>query len=616
MLFSQNTVELTTSKLPIIVINTNGQEIPDEPKIVASMGIINNGYNVTNNITDAYTDYNGKISIEIRGQSSQDFPKKSYGFETQDALGENNNVSLLGMPEENDWILYAPYSDKSMLRNVMSFEMGKILDPYCSRTAYCELIVNNVYQGIYVLMEKIKKDEERVNIASLNEDEISGDDLTGGYIFKVDKTDDYEYGDGWESNASLLYFDAAALTFQYFYPDADDIVDAQRTYIEDYVTETENVLASNNFDNPDYGYNKYLNTGSFVDYLIINEIAKEVDSYRFSTYFNKKKESKGNEIYAGPIWDFNLGYGNVDYWPIYEHDYEKWAYEVMETPFMRIHWWKRLMEDTHFKNLLKTRWEFLRANEFSNESIIAKIDSITEYIDEAQQRNYTAWPILGEYVWPNYDWEANTYADEVSYYEEWLLNRMEWMDDNIGGSELYPSATIEPDPDNSNSLLLTLSDEYFNNRKLRSKYFELKFGPEALYIDSVYWINSSEARIAIGSSDPSYSASSVAIVTIDDNIVNGFNDIETNSLSSTEDVPFAQFQLKVYSSAGTINIESESPEDLPQYIEVFNALGQHVNTYSIEQQHKNIVPVELRSGVYLVRLLVDREVHTRRVVIK
>ncbi len=146
-----------TSNLPIVIIHTNGQEIPDDPKIEGHMSIVDNGPGNLNNQYDEPNGYDGFIGIETRGQSTQMFPKKAYGFETRDEEGENLDVSLLGMPEENDWILYAPYSDKSMLRNFITFYMGSKLDVYCSRMAFCEVIVNNDYRGVYILMEKIKK---------------------------------------------------------------------------------------------------------------------------------------------------------------------------------------------------------------------------------------------------------------------------------------------------------------------------------------------------------------------------------------------------------------------------------------------------------------------------
>ncbi|MEZ5195226.1 MAG: CotH kinase family protein [Bacteroidales bacterium] len=432
-----------TSNLPIVIINTYGIEIPDEPKIDGFMGIIDNGIGNMNNQYDLPNDYNGYIGIEVRGQSSQMFPKKSYGFETRDEQGENFNVPLLGMPEENDWILYAPYSDKSMLRNFITFYMGSKLDPYCTRVAFCEVIVNNDYKGVYILMEKIKKDENRVSIATLNPEDITGDELTGGYIVKVDKIDPgFVYGvDGWKSIPNPVYPDAMNITFQFYYPSAEDIVSQQRNYIQDYILFTENAMTFPSFTDPNIGYNKYLNSGSFVDQMLLNEISKEVDNYRYSTYFYKEKDSDGGKLFAGPAWDFNLGYANVDYWPP-GIDHTGWLYSMVEPVDWGImFWWKRLMEDTYFRNLAKTRWEPLRQNELSNDNLVYAIDSIVAYIDEAQQRNYERWPILGTYVWPNYYWQGNTYNGEVAFFKNWFFNRLYgWI--SIPGTVLYPGCRI------------------------------------------------------------------------------------------------------------------------------------------------------------------------------
>jgi len=186
LIFSQ-TLVFTSSNLPIVVINTIGQTIIDDPRIVCDMGIIDNGFGFINSINDPFNNYNGKISIEYRGSQSQSFPKKSYALETQDSIGNNNNVSLLGMPVENDWILYAPYSDKSLMRNFLTFDLGRKMGNYSPRTVYCELVVNGDYKGIYILMEKIKRDNDRVDIAKLDTNDLAGDSLTGGYIIKVDK---------------------------------------------------------------------------------------------------------------------------------------------------------------------------------------------------------------------------------------------------------------------------------------------------------------------------------------------------------------------------------------------------------------------------------------------
>ena len=157
-------LDFYSSNLPIIAINTFGTPIPDEPKIKAEMGVVDNGPGQINHISDSFNGYHGWINIEIRGESAQMFPKKSYGFETQDSLGENNNVALLGLPEENDWILYGPYSDKTLIKNVLSLKLSRDMGRYASRTQYCEVFINESYQGLYVLMEKIKQDSNRVDI--------------------------------------------------------------------------------------------------------------------------------------------------------------------------------------------------------------------------------------------------------------------------------------------------------------------------------------------------------------------------------------------------------------------------------------------------------------------
>jgi len=158
----------TDSNLPIVLITTPvEQSIMDDPRIVAQMGIINNGFNVRNYITDPFTNYNGRIEIEIRGSTSQQYPKKGYGFETQDVLGNNLEVSILGMPVENDWILYGPYPDKPMVRNALTFDIAEKMGHYASAYRYCELVIDGDYRGVYMMMERIKRDLNRVNIANL-----------------------------------------------------------------------------------------------------------------------------------------------------------------------------------------------------------------------------------------------------------------------------------------------------------------------------------------------------------------------------------------------------------------------------------------------------------------
>jgi hypothetical protein len=242
-------VILSSSNLPIIVIDTHGQVIPNEPKIEADMGIIYNGPGNRNFITDPYNHYNGQIGIEIRGSSAQTFPKKQYAIETRDSTGNNLNVSLLGMPEENDWILYAPYSDKSLIRNVLAYKMSNDIGRYTSRTSFCEVVLNGDYIGLYVLMEKIKRDRNRVKIKKMLPTYTSGDLLTGGYIIKIDKMEGSNI-QGWYSNFPPYPGAWQQIYYQYHYPDPDEIVPEQESYIQNFIYQFEYIMDQGTYTDP------------------------------------------------------------------------------------------------------------------------------------------------------------------------------------------------------------------------------------------------------------------------------------------------------------------------------------------------------------------------------
>jgi len=431
-------LDYSTSKLPIVKVNTNGRSIPDEPKIQARMGIIDNGPGAINHKDDPFTDYDGTIGIEIRGSSSQMFPKKQYAVETWTDAGADTSVSILGLPPEEDWVLYAPYSDKSLLRNVLAYKFSRELGWYAPRTLLVELYLNEQYKGIYVLTEKIKRDRHRVDISKLNPDENSGDDLTGGYIVKIDKYDGATVGLGWDSpilppgrgNDQLIHF-------QFHYPREDRITSEQAKYIQTYVTNFEESLAGPNWKRESVGYRSFINVESFIDFSIINEITKNVDGYRLSTFLYKDRDSEDGKLHLGPVWDFNLGFGNANYCD--GSSTQGWAWDFNKrcngdfwlVPF----WWERLLKDQEYKMQLKARWQEVRAGVLSDKSITTYIDSVALAIDDAQQRNFTQWPILDEYVWPN-NYVGGSYSNEIQYLKGWIMDRMSWLDSQINSFEL------------------------------------------------------------------------------------------------------------------------------------------------------------------------------------
>ena len=428
-------VILTTSNLPIVVLNTFGVDIPDEPKIDGTMGIIFNGDNNTNHITDPFNEFYGQIAIEKRGSSSNSFPMKSYGLETRGPDSVNYNVSLFDWPSDNDWILYAPYTDKAMIRNVLTYELGREMGHYAPRTKLCEVILNGSYIGVYVLMERIKVNPGRVTIDPLNESDTLDNQLTGGYILKVDKT---TAGGviAWTSPYTAQAPSTGPMYFQMHDPDISALHPLQLNYIHTYVDQWETVLKSPTFADPQTGFRAYSDELSFIDYLLINELSKNVDGYRISTFLHKKRFSEGGKLYAGPLWDYNLGWGNANY--CQGGQTSGWEINFNSVcsgngPNMNPFWFNRMLQDSTFANNVNCRWTDLRSSILSDTSLIHYIDSMANMLSVPAARNYNRWPILGVYVWPN-NYVGNTYQEEITYMKNWILARTAWMDANMFGT--------------------------------------------------------------------------------------------------------------------------------------------------------------------------------------
>ncbi len=428
---------LTSSNLPIMIINTYGNSIADDYRIVAGIGIINNAPGVRNYLTDPVNDFDGQVTIEIRGSTSQQYPKLSYAFTPVDSIGNKIDAALLGLPAESDWVLYAPYSDKSLIRNTLAFYLARQIGHYTSRTRFVEVMLNGNYLGNYELLEKIKVDPARVDISELSPADTTGDQLTGGYIFKVDKTTG--------SGDSIWYSDYDSLVFfQYHDPDDSSMAQVQRDYIRNYVYQFETALLSSGFADVDTGYRKYADASSFIDFFLLQEMGHTVDGYRSSCFLHKDKDSHDGRIKMGPMWDFNVSYGNINYCSAY--DTVGWQYQfnnVCNGYYPRVpFWWTRLLEDTTFQNQLRCRWDELQIRVLNIDTINRWIDSVTTILDESQQRNFQQWPILGVYVNWNY-YVGATYEDEVSYLKTWIADRLVWMDNNIPGNCII-IPTVEP----------------------------------------------------------------------------------------------------------------------------------------------------------------------------
>ncbi len=406
----------TESNLPIVIISTdNGSAIPDEPKVVASMKIIYSGQGQRNFLDDqnnpAKLNYNGKVRIEIRGSSSQALPKKQYGLTT--VLGDNtsnNNVSLLGMPRENDWILNGLAYDASLVRDYLTYNLSWKIGNYASRQRYCEVIINNSYQGLYILQEKIKIDDNRVNIQKITPTDNSGSAVTGGYLIKADKVSGNDVS-AW----TMATYASNPTDFIHESPDNDDITSAQHTYIS---SEFKNLAAKASNDNIVDGYPAIIDLPSFIDFIILNELSANVDAYQFSTYFHKERKGK---IRAGPLWDSNLTYGNdLGFWGYDRSKTNTWQFDNGDNVGPRF--WRDIFNNPKFRCYLSRRWNELTqpGQPLHLETISQFIDEIVPEISEASQREQTRWGTVGNH------------ANEIKAIKDFLALRIPWMTNQLG----------------------------------------------------------------------------------------------------------------------------------------------------------------------------------------
>jgi len=441
VIFAQNTV---TSELPLIKIET-GTSIPDEPKISGKMFVYNLGHN------DNTIDFACNIGIEIRGNSSQGFPKKQYAVETQTENGENLNISLLGLPKENDWILSAPYDDKTLLRNNLCYDLMNSMGCYAPRTRFCELIINNDYKGIYVLTEKIKRDENRVQIPK------------DGFLIETS-------GKGRIKDDEIFFIANYSKSCQIIkYPKNPEINDINK--IKQLFDNFENIIIQARFSqNSIEKLNDVFDIDASIDYILLSESIRSLDAFFVSTFWHTDKTGK---LVLGPLWDCNITLGNANY-------HNCWQ---TEGTYVFNKWWaKLLMRNSNYKTNLCNRWKFLRKNCLSDSSVLAKIDSLAGIIEPALYRNFERWDILDKYVWPNY-FVGHSYSEELYYMKSWMLNRLHWMDCYLGTCPYY--AQVSKHDGKNNITIKGDSIKCKLYRKQADTEFELFH--EAVCKDSLYY---------------------------------------------------------------------------------------------------------------------------------
>ena len=427
-------VQLDSTNLPIVFIEVNGTMIQKDDYITARMKVVNNGegkmnYRDTVAHPGQQIDYDGYIALKYRGSSSfYNADKKPYTIRPIDKPLEENGkkqkVAFMGMPKDNNWALLSAYADKTLMRDLLSFILARPYMEYVPQGRYCEMLLDGMYYGVFIMCEKVTKGKYRLN---LEEPGDEGDELTGDYLVEVDRSDEPGFRSDFSpyNNSGRPYKGYYTPYIKFAEPDGDEITTNQMAYIQQAFHDMEASFLTGN-------YAEFVDVTSMIDYQIATELAHNVDGYRLSTNLYKRRDSK-DKRFKTSLWDLNLGWGNADYY--YGSNTNTWIYQLNPTLYSRgdeqmvPFWWYVMNHDKTYIKALERRWTLCRYGGYSNERINAVIDSLalTLTCNDAVTRNYKAWPRLSTYVWPNY-YVGGTYANEVAHLKQWASQRLQAMD--------------------------------------------------------------------------------------------------------------------------------------------------------------------------------------------
>ncbi|YCM42747.1 CotH kinase family protein [Verrucomicrobiaceae bacterium 227] len=419
-----------SSNLPIVVIDSFGKDVDGIGNTSAFFDAFSTFIDVDDNSgrssVSGVPDFMGNSGIRVRGSSSAWlFPKKQYRFETRDQFGEDEDVSLFGMPADSDFVLYAPWADKTMMRNHIAYRQGEKMGGYSVRTHFFELFFNSSggsvgmddYQGIYVLVEKVKIAKDRLDLAKLGPEDSEGADITGGYLIRKDRI-----GGGDSSLTTSL--EGVPLLFD----EPGSPTSAQINYLRNYLDDFEAALHGPDFADPGIGFRAFIDEDSWIDQHLLTEGLRNADGFRLSTYYHKDRNGL---LKAGPAWDFNLALGNASFNGAQSPT--GWHHEEMDrTRFLPYYpWYSDLFRDAEFSLAYRDRYFQIRQTQWDTPTLMAEIDAVaTELSSEATAREFARWPTLGTNTYANAPGYQNrlTYQSEVDALKTFLSERFEWMD--------------------------------------------------------------------------------------------------------------------------------------------------------------------------------------------
>ncbi len=411
-----------TSQLPVLVVDTHGSGPLVKDGIDHSSWIYAWPKPASGNttLTTAPTSLTSGSS-SVRGASSADFPKKSYSLKFNDTLGHDNPVALYGLPAFDNWTLIGPWKyDRTAIYNAFIYALSNRLGRWAPRTQFVEVFFNadggdldyNDYAGIYVLTDSLRIDDKRINLATLDANDLGTKKITGGYLLKLDLPDPDEYSFQLKRGFPGLPF---ALTVAQ--PKLADLVPEQRDYIKNYLQSFDDAIFAN-FANrwSNRTHLDLIDRPSWVDHHILNVLAMNVDGLARSAYMTKDREGR---LAAGPTWDFDRSMGGGD---VRAQDPTRWSGPDGATDLWAYGWWGAFAQDPEFVQAWIDRWQSLRRTELSVSSLNALVDSLGSQIGSAAAaRDALRWPDSA----PRF---GNGWQGEIDNLKSWLARRVAWID--------------------------------------------------------------------------------------------------------------------------------------------------------------------------------------------
>lgn len=358
-----------------------------------------------------------RSGIKVRGSSTAGRPKPSLSLEAWNEYDQNKNIAPLGMPSESDWVLWGPYNfDLTLMHNPFIYELSNQIGRYAVRTRFVEVFLNvdgraltdNDYYGVYALMEKISRDEDRVDVERIFPEHDRDPGVSGGYIFKIDRPDPGDSG-----------FSGAGQNVRYVYPKEVDIErperDAQEAYLRQFFGGMGTALDRTSLADGEDGYSGFIDIDAAIDHHLLNVLAFNVDALRLSGYFHKHRNGK---LVFGPIWDFDRALGSTDG---RDSNPRVWrsASGDRGTDFFNYPWWSDMFRDLDFWQRYIDRYQELRRAEFGVDHIHGIIDSMADELREAQPRNVERWETSPR---------GGSYQNEINRMKNWLADRIDFMD--------------------------------------------------------------------------------------------------------------------------------------------------------------------------------------------